>query len=261
MTARGASYAFRGQVARLKAGNRRPQVQSTRLMIPPHHSVADGNGASLAAVGDDDSQRAETDASRRDGQCDDQPGSLRRVFGAFSFLKPSNPPEALALVVICSTLIAGGAAAAKGLASLFAGDPWSTRADRVCLRAGNAYLSVDGNPREQMRERVQITRDALADLEEIGDSVPIRSTLSYQSMLSDKRDVLHLMERMLCCRRRVARLPLSKAGSTATWSSYTALTQNSSGYRFVAKARASSSPSMMPVARTPPRPLRRQVRP
>jgi hypothetical protein len=149
-------------------------------------------------VGDDDSQSAEAGGSRRDAENNhDRPGRLRRVFGAFSFLRPANPPEALALVVICSTLIAGGAAAFKGLASVFAGDPWSTRADRVCLRAGNAYLSVDGKPREQMRERVQITRDALADLAEISDAVPIGSTLSYQSMLSDKRYVLRLMEEAL----------------------------------------------------------------
>lgn len=128
-------------------------------------------------------------------------GRLRRIVSAFGFLKPDRPSEALALIAICSTLIVGGAAALKPLESLFAGDPWRTRADRVCLRAGNEYLSVEGTPAQRMRRQVAITRAAQDALDEIGDSVPIASTLSYQSMLSDKLDILHLMERKLKLRR------------------------------------------------------------
>lgn len=138
------------------------------------------------------------DGGSRRGKDED----ARSWSSALRFLKPTNPPETLALVLLCSALLALGGGAVKAIESIFAEDRWEVRADRVCLSAGDKYLSVKGNPADRMRERIGITRQALAYLDEIGSTVPIESTLAYQSMLGEKREVLRLLEREL--ERRLA---------------------------------------------------------
>jgi hypothetical protein len=103
--------------------------------------------------------------------------------GGWKFLKPTNPQETLALLIAITVLLGLGAGAAKAVEGLFRGDPWNVRADRICLRAGNEYLSVEGSPIEQEKARIEITQQALSELENIKKSVPLASTLGYGSML------------------------------------------------------------------------------
>jgi hypothetical protein len=119
----------------------------------------------------------------------------RKPLSTLSFLKPTNPQEALALFLLCSLLIGTGAGALKALESIFADAPWNVRADRVCLDAGDEYLSVEGQPLQRMHDRIEITGAALSKLRDIGNSAPIDSTLAYQSMLREKVEMLRLMKR------------------------------------------------------------------
>jgi len=119
----------------------------------------------------------------------------RKPLFTLSFLKPTNPQEALALFLLCSLLIGTGAGALKALESIFADAPWHVRADRVCLDAGDEYLSAEGQPLQRMRDRIEITGATLDRLRDIGNSVPMDSTLAYQSMLREKVEMLRLLKR------------------------------------------------------------------
>jgi len=114
-----------------------------------------------------------------------------------AFLRPSNPQEAFALAALCVLLAGVGGAAVKAIEAVGAPDPWNVRADHICLTKGNEFISVEGNQVQELRARVDLTEAALSELRDVGDSVPIESTLAYQSMLSNKRDVLKLIQRKL----------------------------------------------------------------
>jgi hypothetical protein len=113
------------------------------------------------------------------------------------FLKPTNPQEALALVLLCSTLLALGGGALKVLENLLATDPWEVRADQVCLDEGSKYLNVKGNPTSRLQQQIEVTETALDYLTAIGNSVPLSSTLQYQTMIGDKEEFLRLLKREL----------------------------------------------------------------
>ena len=107
----------------------------------------------------------------------------------------------LALLLSCSLLFAAGAGAVKGIEEFTADDPWDVRADQVCLKAGGEYLNADGRAVDLLRDRLEVTEQALTDLREIGNSVPLDSTLEYQTMLSYKEETLSLLRRKLKLRR------------------------------------------------------------
>jgi len=123
-------------------------------------------------------------------------GTSKRL-RSLRFLKPTNPQEALALVLLCTALLALGGGAVKTLEKLFAGDSWNIRADEVCLDQGNKYLNAEGDSVSRLRQRVEITEAALDYLRAIGGSVPLSSTLEYQTMLGDKKEMLRLLKRDL----------------------------------------------------------------
>jgi hypothetical protein len=100
-------------------------------------------------------------------------------------------------VLLCLALLTLGGAAVKGWEELTAEDPWNVRADQVCLDAGNEYLNVEGSPTSRIRQQIEISQTALDYLKAIGDSVPLPSTLKYQSMLGDKEEILSLFRREL----------------------------------------------------------------
>jgi hypothetical protein len=113
------------------------------------------------------------------------------------FLTPANPQETLALVVLCTVLLGIGGGVVRAYERLTAEDPWNARADRVCLDAGSEYLDAKGNPVERLRIQIEVTARALTDLRAVRSAVPISSTLSFGTMLSDKAEVLKLFRRKL----------------------------------------------------------------
>ena len=122
---------------------------------------------------------------------------MKRFLPHLGFLVPRGPQDALALALLCSLLLAAGAGALKWFESLTAEDPWYVRADRICLEVGDEYLAVDGRPTEQLRTRVELTDAALDHLRAVGGSVPLESTLEFQTMLSEKATTLRLLKREL----------------------------------------------------------------
>lgn len=123
----------------------------------------------------------------------------RRVAGRFGwlrFLKPDNPQEALALVLLASALFAAGGAAFQALKATTASDRWNIRADRACLGAGR-NLSDAIYSAEEMRILIEESEDTLVELREIRNSVPIEMLLQYNSMIADKERVMRLMGRHL----------------------------------------------------------------
>ena len=123
-------------------------------------------------------------------------GRVARRFGWLRFLKPNNPQEALALVLLASALFAAGGAAFKAVQALTASDPWNIRADQACLGAGHDLSEAEFSS-EEMRILIEESENTLAKLEDIRDSVPIDSLLQYNSMIADKERVMSLMRRHL----------------------------------------------------------------
>jgi hypothetical protein len=122
---------------------------------------------------------------------------VKRLRPNLAFLKPRNPQDLAALATLCVLLLGLGAAGLKGVESLFSEDPWNVRADHVCLEAGNRYLNAEGDREQQLSQRVDVSREALDYLRAIAQSVPLESTLEFQSMLGTKETILHLLEREL----------------------------------------------------------------
>jgi hypothetical protein len=122
---------------------------------------------------------------------------LRSYLGWLSFLRPSNPQEALALAVLASLIFAAGGAIVKTIEAVTAQDPWNLRADRACLDAGNSYLSAQGSSPQNLDALIRASEGSLSALRDIGNSVPLESALQYNSMLSDKEEIRRLLQRKL----------------------------------------------------------------
>lgn len=134
--------------------------------------------------------------SSRKASDEGETGQVARRFGWLRFLKPNNPQEALALVLLASALFAAGGAAFKALQTLTAGDPWNIRADQACLGAGHDLSDAEFSAKE-LRILLEESENTLAELGDIRDSVPIESLLEYNSMIDDKERVMGLMRRHL----------------------------------------------------------------
>jgi hypothetical protein len=123
-------------------------------------------------------------------------GRVARRFGWLRFLKPNNPQEALALVLLASALFAAGGAAFQALKAITADDPWNIRADQACLGVGRDLSDADYSA-EEMRILIEESESTLAELRELRSSVPIESLLQYNTMIADKERVMGLMRRHL----------------------------------------------------------------
>jgi len=123
-------------------------------------------------------------------------GRIARWLNWFRFLKPNNPQEALALVLLASALVAAGGAGLKALQTITADDPWNIRADEACLGVGRDLPDAEYSA-EELRILIEESEQSLAELRDIRGSVPIETLLQYNTMIDDKERVMRLMRRYL----------------------------------------------------------------
>ena len=158
----------------------------------PTTRPADEKNASDAAASQP--KATASDAAADEGTEETAQSKPRRLFRWPGFLKPTDPSQALALVVIGATL---GAGATQLFEVITKDEPWTERADRVCLDRGDEYLSVAGERLQRLRGRIKVTQAALSDLREIRSAVPTESVLDYNTLLGYKEDWVGLLKRKL----------------------------------------------------------------
>jgi hypothetical protein len=73
--------------------------------------------------------------------------------------------------------------------------PWHDRVDRICLNAGDDFLNVDGSPARKLGGEIRAMRRELNQLD--GVSVPTEYVLTYNTILSDKKEEVDLLGKEL----------------------------------------------------------------